>query len=222
MVRLRDMAGGYHAIHKEVYEWFNINFDHFGRTSTPQQTEICQSIFSKLLDNNWLSENTMQQLYCESCQSTWTEAGDEVPGKCRHVNCVIGILLKEHFPGMVTLPGEGNVPEVARTWDHYKACEDVGTFNNIEVHNKAERVFAKIWDFYRCEDGKLEEAQVNVNIHCKKLVRNMFYDARIIVVRSYKASKGYKMATKTPATKIFLTKEEYMQVVIRMFFGLRY
>lgn len=46
---------------------------------------------------------------------------------------------------MVTLPGEGNVPEVARTWEHYKACEDVGTFNNIEVHNKAERVFAEIW-----------------------------------------------------------------------------
>ncbi|KAI4981304.1 hypothetical protein ZWY2020_021789 [Hordeum vulgare] len=43
--------------------------------------------------------------------STWTEAGDEASGKCRHVNGVIGILLKEHFPGMVTLPGEGNVLE---------------------------------------------------------------------------------------------------------------
>uniref|UniRef100_A0A453SKM1 methionine--tRNA ligase n=1 Tax=Aegilops tauschii subsp. strangulata TaxID=200361 RepID=A0A453SKM1_AEGTS len=63
-----EICDKYHAIHKEVYEWFNISFDHFGRTSTPQQTEICQSIFSKLLDNNWLSENTMQQLYCESCQ----------------------------------------------------------------------------------------------------------------------------------------------------------
>ncbi|KAE8811968.1 methionyl-tRNA synthetase [Hordeum vulgare] len=137
------MAGGYHAIHKEVYAWFNIIFDHFGGTSTPQQTEICQSIFSKLLDNNWLSENTMQQLYYESCQrfladkfvvgscpvegcgndtargdqcdkcgrllnstelidprcmagGTCTEAGDEVPGKCRQVNGIIGILLKEH------------------------------------------------------------------------------------------------------------------------------
>lgn len=67
-------------------------------------------------------------------------------------------------------------------------------------------------DFYRCEDGKLEEAQRNVNIHCKKLVRNMFYDARVIAVRSYKASQGYKMATKKPATKIFLHKDEYMQV----------
>ncbi|VAI78594.1 unnamed protein product [Triticum turgidum subsp. durum] len=57
-----EICDKYHAIHKEVYEWFNISFDHFGRTSTPQQTEICQSIFHKLLDNNWLSENTMQQV----------------------------------------------------------------------------------------------------------------------------------------------------------------
>ncbi|KAM0924773.1 hypothetical protein ACQ4PT_004700 [Festuca glaucescens] len=64
----REICDKYHAIHKEVYEWFDISFDHFGRTSSPQQTEICQAIFQKLLDNNWLSENTMQQLYCESCQ----------------------------------------------------------------------------------------------------------------------------------------------------------
>ncbi|KAL0382793.1 UNVERIFIED_CONTAM: putative methionine--tRNA ligase [Sesamum calycinum] len=30
----------YHAIHKDVYQWFNISFDEFGRTSSPQQTEI--------------------------------------------------------------------------------------------------------------------------------------------------------------------------------------
>lgn len=29
----------YFAIHRDIYEWFNISFDHFGRTSTPQQTE---------------------------------------------------------------------------------------------------------------------------------------------------------------------------------------
>ena len=57
----------YHAIHKEVYEWFNISFDKFGRTSAPQQTEVCQAIFKKLMENNWLSENSMQQvcvIYC--------------------------------------------------------------------------------------------------------------------------------------------------------------
>ena len=53
----------YHAIHKEVYDWFNISFDKFGRTSTPEQTEICQAIFKKILENNWLSENSMQQVW---------------------------------------------------------------------------------------------------------------------------------------------------------------
>ncbi|GAB4851885.1 hypothetical protein Ancab_031284 [Ancistrocladus abbreviatus] len=64
----QEICDKYHAIHREVYEWFNISFDEFGRTSTPQQTEICQAIFNKLLENNWLSENTMQQLYCSKCE----------------------------------------------------------------------------------------------------------------------------------------------------------
>ncbi|KAM7459617.1 hypothetical protein LguiA_036611 [Lonicera macranthoides] len=64
----KEICDKYHAIHKEVYEWFNIGFDEFGRTSTPQQTEVCQAIFKKLLENNWLSENTMQQLYCDTCK----------------------------------------------------------------------------------------------------------------------------------------------------------
>lgn len=53
----------YHSIHKEVYKWFDISFDEFGRTSTPQQTEVCQAIFHKLMENKWLSENTMQQVF---------------------------------------------------------------------------------------------------------------------------------------------------------------
>lgn len=28
-----------HKLHAEAYEWFEIGFDHFGRTSTPKQTE---------------------------------------------------------------------------------------------------------------------------------------------------------------------------------------
>lgn len=55
----------YYAIHRDVYKWFDISFDEFGRTSSPQQTEVCQAIFKKLLENNWLSENTMQQVWLE-------------------------------------------------------------------------------------------------------------------------------------------------------------
>ena len=35
----RAVCDKYHAIHKDAYDWFEISFDHFGRTSTPEQTE---------------------------------------------------------------------------------------------------------------------------------------------------------------------------------------
>lgn len=62
----QQLCDKYHKIHKEVYDWFDIGFDYFGRTTTPQQTEIAQDIFTKLYNNNYLEEQTTEQLYCES------------------------------------------------------------------------------------------------------------------------------------------------------------
>lgn len=59
-----ELCTKYHKIHKEVYDWFQVNFDYFGRTTTPLQTEIAQDIFNKLNDNGYLEEQTMKQLYC--------------------------------------------------------------------------------------------------------------------------------------------------------------
>ncbi|XP_062174929.1 methionine--tRNA ligase, cytoplasmic-like [Alnus glutinosa] len=81
----KEICDKYHAIHKEVYDWFNISFDKFGRTSTPQQTEVCQSIFKKLLENNWLTENTMQQLYCDTCKRFLADR--LVEGTCPNEGC---------------------------------------------------------------------------------------------------------------------------------------
>ncbi|KAJ6751331.1 hypothetical protein OIU85_001826 [Salix viminalis] len=81
----KQICDKYHAIHKEVYDWFNISFDEFGRTSSPQQTEVCQTIFKKLLENNWLSENTMQQLYCDTCERFLADR--LVEGNCPTEGC---------------------------------------------------------------------------------------------------------------------------------------
>ncbi|KAF1975945.1 methionyl-tRNA synthetase [Bimuria novae-zelandiae CBS 107.79] len=59
----------YNALHAEVYKWFNIEFDHFGRTPTNQQTEIAQDIFTKLHKNGYLEEQTTTQPYCETHKS---------------------------------------------------------------------------------------------------------------------------------------------------------
>lgn len=34
----REICDFYHKIHSEVYKWFDISFDHFGRTSTEWHT----------------------------------------------------------------------------------------------------------------------------------------------------------------------------------------
>ncbi|KAI3988539.1 hypothetical protein MKX01_026353 [Papaver californicum] len=60
-------------------------FDEFGRTSSPQQTEVCQAIFKKLMENNWLSENTIQQLYCKTCKRFL--ADHLVEGTCPRPTC---------------------------------------------------------------------------------------------------------------------------------------
>ncbi|GAA5984239.1 hypothetical protein JCM5350_002876 [Sporobolomyces pararoseus] len=61
----KELCDKYHKLHADSYKWFEIGFDHFGRTSTEKQTEICQDIFLKLYQNGWLEEHENQQLYCE-------------------------------------------------------------------------------------------------------------------------------------------------------------
>ncbi|KAJ8774288.1 hypothetical protein K2173_009719 [Erythroxylum novogranatense] len=81
----REICDKYYTIHSEVYKWFNISFDKFGRTSTQQQEEVCQAIFNKLWENNWLSENTMQQLYCDTCHKFLADR--LVEGSCPTEGC---------------------------------------------------------------------------------------------------------------------------------------
>lgn len=67
-VTCQELCDKYHKVHKEIYEWFDIDFDLFGRTTTPQQTEIAQDIFLKCKENGYLSEDSITQLFCEHCQ----------------------------------------------------------------------------------------------------------------------------------------------------------
>ncbi|KAK0552033.1 methionine--tRNA ligase mes1 [Tilletia horrida] len=64
----QELCDKYHALHRKAYTWFEIGFDHFGRTTTPQQTVIAQDIFLKLNENGFLQEKAVTQLYCEKDQ----------------------------------------------------------------------------------------------------------------------------------------------------------
>lgn len=63
----RELCDYYYKIHRDIYNWFGISFDIFGRTSSEQQTEVTQRLFLDLKENGYIREHTIQQLYCPSC-----------------------------------------------------------------------------------------------------------------------------------------------------------
>ncbi|KAF9243508.1 tRNA synthetases class I (M)-domain-containing protein [Melanogaster broomeanus] len=78
----KELCDKYNAFHKEIYEWFDISFDIFGRTSTPQHTDICQSIYVNLGNSGYLERQVRDQTYCENCQRFLADR--YVEGICPH------------------------------------------------------------------------------------------------------------------------------------------
>lgn len=63
----REICDKYNHLHTNIYKWFNIDFDYFGRTSTDKQTEIAQDIFWKIYKNGYFLEDNVEQLQCTKC-----------------------------------------------------------------------------------------------------------------------------------------------------------
>lgn len=57
----------YFKMHASIYDWFQIDFDAFGRSSTPVQTEITHEIFKDLYENGFFFAKSVDQCYCEGC-----------------------------------------------------------------------------------------------------------------------------------------------------------
>jgi len=78
----KELCTRYFTVHDDIYRWFNIAFDRFGRTSTPNHTKITQHIFTRLHENGYIRERTISQLYSE--ESDMFLADRYVRGTCPH------------------------------------------------------------------------------------------------------------------------------------------
>lgn len=78
----RQICDKYHEIHKQIYEWFNISFDIFGRTSTKMHEKIVQEIFLELYKNKMLIEKEIEQPY--DAKLDMFLADRYVIGECPH------------------------------------------------------------------------------------------------------------------------------------------
>jgi methionyl-tRNA synthetase len=80
----RQLCDKYYELHRETYEWFDIGFDYFGRTSTPLHTEISQEIYLNLKKDDNLVRQEKEQTYCEDEQKFLADRF--VEGICPHCN----------------------------------------------------------------------------------------------------------------------------------------
>ena len=64
-------------------------------------------------------------------------------GHKRHVNDILGLLLKNHFPGLVDVGGGRMRPP--QTLDHFALVPDHGTMHGRTYVNVAEHVRAELW-----------------------------------------------------------------------------
>jgi methionyl-tRNA synthetase len=78
----KELCDHYNKIHTDIYDWFNIAFDEWGRTSTPEQTEIVQHIFNECDRAGFIREQEIEQLFCESCDRFLADR--YVHGECPH------------------------------------------------------------------------------------------------------------------------------------------
>ena len=69
------------------------------------------------------------------------------PKDARRSNSILGVLVRQNFPGFVTLPGEGQVPELGLTWEHYLAAPapPEERIDGVLCHTRAEMVIRLFW-----------------------------------------------------------------------------
>ena len=59
----KEICDKYHTIHKKIYEFFNISFDAFGRTSSKTHTEVVHEIFDYVNKEDYILKKTTKQYF---------------------------------------------------------------------------------------------------------------------------------------------------------------
>lgn len=78
----QEICDKYYAIHKDVYDWFGISFDIFGRTSAKNHVQRTQDLFRLLEESGFIQEQTIKQLYSEQSKTFLSDR--YVEGTCPH------------------------------------------------------------------------------------------------------------------------------------------
>jgi methionyl-tRNA synthetase len=62
-LEVREYCDQQHLIQADIYRRLNLSFDHFGRSSSPQNHALTQYFFRRLEENGFIEERVIQQVY---------------------------------------------------------------------------------------------------------------------------------------------------------------
>ena len=61
----KTLTETFYKIHKKIYDWLEISYDNFSRTSLPIHHKTSQEFFTKIHKKGYISEGTLKLPYCE-------------------------------------------------------------------------------------------------------------------------------------------------------------
>jgi methionyl-tRNA synthetase len=62
----RRLTDVFYGVHKMIYDWFEISYDNFSRTSLPIHHKTTQDLFLKIYEKGFVSKGVMRLPYCET------------------------------------------------------------------------------------------------------------------------------------------------------------
>jgi methionyl-tRNA synthetase len=62
----RRLTDVFYAVHKSIYDWFEISYDNFSRTSLPVHHKTTQDLFLKIYENGYVTKGVMRLPFCET------------------------------------------------------------------------------------------------------------------------------------------------------------
>jgi len=64
----QKLSDFYYKKHKEIYDWFNLSYDNFSRTSREIHHKTVQEFLKKVYDNGYIKEDYLETPYCKNCK----------------------------------------------------------------------------------------------------------------------------------------------------------
>lgn len=64
----KELCDYYYEIHKKIYDWFNISYNNFSRTSKEIHHKITQELFLEIYKNGYIKEGKILLPYCKNCE----------------------------------------------------------------------------------------------------------------------------------------------------------